>query len=558
MEKGTLNQIIKSFSLLSIDDKTHLILLIILSLINSLIQTVGIVSIMPFIAIVSDPSLVDSNRYIIMIKDWLNVQSFQSLLMIFGGFTFISLVASNFFSIFTSWANLRFFNHKEHQLTKELLNIYLSKKTPSFYNVKKSQILKYIISDVERVLVGSQLTLIELLSDVVVCIIVISLLLYIDPQTTIITALALSLAYLLIFVLLAEKIKTYGSNFSLLESKVYASINHAIDMFREIRISGKKSYFINKYSVPSESLADQAVKYYIISYLPLQLVEILAFGIIITIAIYYSVADQSVVNTITSISIFAFATYRLVPILKAIFSSFEELAYNKTLLSELLLQFKNRETDATEHSANSNTSKKIHLKKVISLNDITYQYSPDLPLILKNFNLQIERGKFTCISGKSGAGKSTLLDIILGLTTPTSGKILIDDTLLDKNNLRKWQNNIGYVPQKNQFVDGTVYQNIAFGIEKEKVDMDRVKEVAKLAHINELIEQHLPDKYESLLGDGGITLSGGERQRIGIARSLYHDPQILVFDEATNELDPETEASILSNIKELKIGRAHV
>ncbi len=549
MNSVNIRNIISSFAILDVNDKIYVALLLVLSLVNSLVQTIGIVSIMPFITIISDPSIIDSNQYIGMIKDRLGVESYQSLLMVFGGFTFFSLAASNFFSIFTYWVNLRFFNNKEQQLTKELLDNFLSKKTTAFNRVKKSQILKYILSDVDRVLIGTQLTIIELISDIFVCTIVIALLLYMDVRITIITTLALGVTYILIFVVLSGKIKNYGESFASLESKVYQSIKHAIDMFREIRVSGKKEFFVKEFSTPSKALADHAVKYYVLSFLPVQLVEILVFGIIIVVSVYYSISDESSVNTIAAISIFAFATYRLLPILKSIFDGFEELIYNSSMLQQLIDQYMNKEADPAQINEHIKTTDSLIVKDSISLECVTFKYAADLPLVLSGFNLLIPQGKFTCLSGKSGAGKSTILDILLGLVTPSTGKFCIDGMVIKVGDIRRWQNNIGYVPQKIQFVDGTVYQNIAFGVNNNDVDIERVKTVAKLAAIDELIELHLPDQYDSVLGDGGVILSGGEKQRIGIARSLYHDPQVLIFDEATNELDPETESMILKNIQ---------
>ncbi len=543
--------VMESFRMIESDDKHSIPFLIILSIINSLIQTLGIVSIMPFIAIVSEPNLIESNRQILIIKDFLGIDTYDSLLVAFGAFTFFSLILSHFFDTFTYWVNLRFFNYKSHNLTQELLNIFLSKKASAFYNNKKSQILKFILSDIERVLIGTQVAVFDLISDLLTSVVVLILLLYLDVWVTLITAVLLSISYILIYVVLAKYINSYGESFSQLESKIYASINHAIELFREIRISGHKEYFVEKYSKPSELLTKQSIKYYVLSFLPVQFVEILAFGILISIATYYSLSDGSSFNTITSISIFAFATYRLVPLLKSIFNSIENILFNSTALQELISQFRNKYTDSTQVSENTRPEDRLEFEKSFGLDDVTYRYDHKLPLVLSDFSLVIKKGTFTCISGKSGSGKSTILDILLGLNTPTMGSLSVDNNPIKSENIRPWQNNIGYVPQNIQFVNGTVYQNIAFGIKQLNIDTARVKAVAKFARINELIENQLPDKYMSMLGDGGIILSGGEKQRIGIARSLYHDPQVLIFDESTNELDPETESDILASIKAL-------
>lgn len=257
------HQVIESFRILDSVDRTQVYFLLVLSIVNSLIQTLGIVSIMPFIAIISEPDLVESNQQIILLKEFLGVNSYDSLLLVFGAFTFCSLILSNFFSTFNFWLSLRFFSTKEYILTRDLLDIFLSKKTSAFYKTKKSQILKYILSDVERVITGTQIAIIELISNILICVVVFSLLLYLDVFITLTTTALLGIAYLLIYVVLAEKINVFGKEFARLESKIYAATNHAIDLFREIRISGHKPHFIEQYASPSKKLV---VKIFILKY----------------------------------------------------------------------------------------------------------------------------------------------------------------------------------------------------------------------------------------------------------------------------------------------------
>jgi ATP-binding cassette subfamily C protein len=507
---------------------------------------------MPFIAIISEPSLVENNPQIILLKELLGANSYESLVLVFGTFTFTSLILSNFFATFNFWISLRFFSHKEHVLTRDLLDIFLSKKSSRFYKTKKSQILKYILSDVDRVIIGTQLALIALISNILISVVVFSLLLYLDVRITLIATALLGFAYILIYVVLAKKINAYGEEFALIESKIYAATNHAIDLFREIKVSGKKQYFIKQYSTSSKDMVDHSIKYHILTSLPTQFVELLAFGALILIATYYSVTDvENSVNTIASISIFAFATYRLVPILNSIFDGFEEILYNSVLLQELLHVYNNKEADPVQTGSIESSDSRLEIHESFELSNISYRYEPDFPRVLNDFSIEFAKDQLTCISGRSGSGKSTILDILLGLIRPAEGCLSVDGLPLKDDDIRCWQNNIGYVPQKVHFLDGTVTQNIAFGVASENIDPARVKHVAEIAAIDELIENQLPDKYDSLLGDGGITLSGGEKQRIGIARSLYHDPQVLVFDEATNELDNETEMQVLNNIKAL-------
>lgn len=545
-----MNHIVGSFAILDSRDRLKVSLLLLLSVINSLVQTLGIVSIMPFIAILSEPSLIDTNRQILLLKQFLGITDYKSLLFFFGIFTFCSLILSHFFSTLTSWVNQLFFYHKEHSLTHKLLEIYLSKKSTAFYKVRKTQILKYILSDVDRVLIGTQLAVISLISNALICIVVFSFLLYLDVWVTVATTIMLTTSYLLIYGVLATRINEYGAEFASLESKIYAALNHAIDMFREIRISGHQKRFVEQYTEPSKEVVNHSIKYYLITFLPTQLLEVLAFGLLIIIATYFATMETAgSVNVISLISIFAFATYRLVPLLNSVFDSIEGIIYNSTVLEELLEQFDESDTDPVLLVESKDTDKRLELRKSFGLKQATFRYNDKQSLVLDNYSVSIKKNSFVCLSGKSGAGKSTILDILLGLITPEHGGLYVDGQRLEKESIRYWQNNIGYVPQKILFLNGSVAENIAFGIRPENIDHDRVRHAAKLAAIDELIEQQLADGYDTILGDGGVMLSGGEKQRIGIARSLYHDPQILIFDEATNALDKETETQIINSIK---------
>jgi ABC-type bacteriocin/lantibiotic exporter with double-glycine peptidase domain len=188
----------------------------------------------------------------------------------------------------------------------------------------------------------------------------------------------------------------------------------------------------------------------------------------------------------------------------------------------------------------------LRLRQSILLENITFRYPGASTNVLDRLDAVIPAGKLSCIIGPSGAGKSTLLDILLGLIEPESGRCLIDGVVLDAGNRREWQRGIGYVPQQVQLVDGTLAQNIALG--EPAIDHDRVEASAKAAGIYRLAVEQMASRFETPVGDGGHMLSSGERQRVGIARALYHEPDVLLLDEATNELDASTESSVLSHL----------
>lgn len=545
--------IIESFQVLDGTDRAKLFLLFLLSLVNSLIQTLGIVSIMPFIAVLSEPDLVDTQEYILAIKDWLGINSYGSLLVVLGVFTFFSLLISHLFMILVAWVGSRFFNTKEFHLTRDLLKLYLSKNADAFAQDRKPDKLKAILSDVERVFIGTQEAVIETISDVLTILVVFTLLLYMDTTVTLATTGVLIAAYGLIFVALAKRINALGDEYSRLESSIFSATNHALDLYREIKISGHEGKFIGDFARPAEKLAKHAVRYELLTMLPQQLIEILAFGLLVIVSTYFAVfSPPSAANIIATLSVFAFAAYRLVPLLNSVSDNVEEILYNAPVLEGLIRIYQSPKSETSPVAASEINPTRLELADELQFKKVSYGYLPAQPDVLSQLDLQIKRGRFVCLSGPSGAGKSTTLDILLGLITPDDGKMLVDGKELTQENMRAWQNNIGYVPQEIQFLNASVNENIAFGVPLEKIDLTRVKACAQIAAIEQLVEEQLENGYETQLGDGGIALSGGEKQRIAIARAIYHDPQVLILDEATNELDAETERQVLDRLRSLE------
>ena len=546
-----MNQIsttLNSFSVLNKKEKLGVSILLLVSVINSLIQTLGLISIMPFIALIADPSIAQNNSYILVMKDLLNIQSHQSLLMLFASITFLALLVSNAMIVINYWASLDFFNRIGSKLSNKLLTKYLNKSLQSFNNNKISEISKNINSEVDRVIIGTQLSVMSLISDIITLTIIFTLLLFINIWVSVITAIALLCAYFLVYNFLSNRINHLGKEFDIMETSVYSNLRQALDLFREIKISGKKSFFIDKFSLPNDTLYRNSTRYHVIKFLPIQLVELLAFAVILSISTYISVIQPDTVNAITTISIFVFAAYRFIPILKSMFDELEEIVYASSSLSALLNEF----SSPISKNDISETNDSLILLSDIHFEQLSFKYEASKTQVLNNIDFKITNNLFTCITGQSGIGKSTLLDLLLGLLTAQSGAIRLDGIQLEKSNMRAWQNNIGYVPQHIQLIEGTVADNICFGVNKQKIDTERLKKVCQIANIDELIEHQLKEGYETIIGNGGKSLSGGEKQRIGIARSLYHDPQILIFDEATNELDIKTEDQIITEISKLE------
>jgi ABC-type bacteriocin/lantibiotic exporter with double-glycine peptidase domain len=247
------------------------------------------------------------------------------------------------------------------------------------------------------------------------------------------------------------------------------------------------------------------------------------------------------------VSLFAIAGYKSLPALQQVYNSFTKIKFYAYTVELLYNEFK----EDSEVEVLAINSRKVDFKKNIELSNIAFSYGPSSRKIIQDLSLIIDVNSTVGFVGATGAGKTTVVDIIMGLLTPNSGKILVDGVTLDDSSIQSWQSLISYVPQRIYLSDDTVINNIAFGIEKDKIDFDRIIEVAKMARIHDLVVNDLPDGYNSFIGERGIRLSGGQAQRIGIARALYRKPTLLVLDEATSALDNVTESEVVEMIKSI-------
>jgi ABC-type bacteriocin/lantibiotic exporter with double-glycine peptidase domain len=255
-------------------------------------------------------------------------------------------------------------------------------------------------------------------------------------------------------------------------------------------------------------------------------------------------------NAISMLALYAFAAYKLMPSLQEIFASLANIKFTRAVLDNLEKElFQAAQEGMVELEEQNIIATKFTDKIVIK--DLSFSYSNSSKQVINNINIEIPKKYFIGIIGETGAGKSTLLDIILGLLKPSSGTILVDGIAINHNNMRSWQNLIGYVPQTIYLSDSSIAENIAFGVSIDEIDMSRVEQAAQMAQISDFIENNLKLGYMTIIGERGARLSGGQRQRLGIARALYRMPEILVFDEATSALDNKTEQDLLDAIKGL-------
>jgi ABC-type multidrug transport system fused ATPase/permease subunit len=541
----------KVFNLLDYSGKKKFIFLFLLILFTGFIDVLGVVSILPFIAVLSNFEIVETNNYlnkIYKLSKIFGVLSIKQFLTFMGLCTFFVIVISLITRAFSQFFQTRFSYMCEYNLSKRLINNYLSQPYIWFLNKNPSDLSKNIFSEVQQ-LVGSTITpFIKLLSNLIIILLLLLLLFFFDPIVSTSVILVLGLCYVCIFYFVKKKLHNIGLERVRANQERFNMTFEAIGAIKEVKLLGLEQIFVDRFKKPAKIYAVNQTLAELISLLPRYFIEGIAFGgmIILILFLITHSASEVLLKVIPIISLYVFVGYRIIPSFQQIYIAITQLRYSSSSLDLI-----HKDLIKLKVISLKNINNKLTFKKFIKLNNISFSYPDIKRASLKNINLTIPVLSKVGIIGPTGSGKSTLVDIILGLIEPSSGNMTVDDVVISENNKISWQKNIGYVPQQIYLSDTSILSNIAFGQNINSIDYRKVERAAKLANLHEFVMNELNAGYETVVGDRGIRLSGGQRQRIGIARALYNQPQVLIFDEATNALDDQTEDTILENIRNL-------
>ena len=532
------------FLLLDSPDKKKAYLLIFLTLIMAMLDTLGVASILPFMALLSDTSLIETNSYLAYAYDFFEFKTPRDFLNSIGLAIFFIFLFSMIFKAFTTFFQLRFISNQVHKIGVRLLKGYLNQNYNWFINKNSSDLSKNIISEVDNVIHGSLSTLINLISQLLVSLAILSLIVYVDPKLAIIIGSTLSLAYLMLYKITARFVLKVGGQRVKSNKKRFISISEIFGSMKEVKLRGLESCVISSFISPSEEYAKHIATSKITAQLPKYFLESFAFGGILLVSLYQISSSANFSSSIPIISLYAFAGYRLMPAMQQIYSSLTEINFNNSALNLLCRDINILKLN--EGKTFIKSSNPFAFKRNITLENISFSFSKSQKVI-KNISLEIKRNEKIGFIGPTGSGKSTLVDILTGLLEPKSGSIKVDNIPLDESSIADFQSFIGYVPQHIYLYDSSIINNIAFGEKDEGIDKDYVEFVSKIANIHEFITS-LPGGYNTLTGERGVKLSGGQIQRIGIARALYRKPKILILDEATSALDNKTEKLVMDSI----------
>jgi ABC-type multidrug transport system fused ATPase/permease subunit len=539
----------KIIFLLSAHERKQAFLLLLMILLMALLDVIGVASILPFMAVLTDPTLVETNfilNKMFNISNKFGIENNKEFLFALGILVFILLVVSLAFKALTSYVQVRFVQMRQYSIGKRLVEGYLNQPYSWFLNRHSADLGKTVLSEISEVVGGGIAPTMELIARVIVTLSLISLLVVADPKLAIVVGFSLGGLYGLIYKLANKYIDQIGKERLKNNQLRFTAISEAFGAAKEVKIGGLEKIYSKRFADPAKIYARNLAAVRVISSLPRYALEAIAFGGILLVILYLMAKTGSFSKALPILSLYAFAGYRLMPALQQIYNSITSITFVTPSLNKLYEDIKNLKS-----YKNNESGVIIPLENQITLKNIYYNYPNSQRTTLKNLNIKIPAKTTVGLVGATGSGKTTTVDIILSLLEPQKGSLEVDNQVIKMHNSRAWQRSIGYVPQQIYLSDNTIAANIAFGVEPKNINQDLVEKVSKIANLHEFVIKELPKKYQTTIGERGIRLSGGQRQRIGIARALYHNPKVLILDEATSALDNLTEKAVMDAVNNL-------
>ena len=526
-------------------DRRNFAFVTFLIVLTSLIDSLSLVSVFPFLKLLSSPEIIQENEYVNRVYTELGFENNESFFFFAGFGVFFFFTLSAVVRGYISWKVSQFTLRQNYKFTVKLFRKYLNRPYSFFLTRSSNDLNSHLLTNVNNVVAGIMMPILTILSSVLVSTWLLAVLLYNTPWVATVTLGIVGGIYLLINKLIKNKVAGYSKELVEISKSLYQNLNEAFGGIKELKYLNRNEVFVKKYDEAYRRHTETYVSYNTIGAFSPISIEVLGIGGIIFSSLILLKASSNFVEVVPLLGMFALVLKKLVPTFNSIFASFLKIKLNTVALKLIHQDFVH---DKYEKEQKENDKSRMSLQDKIELKNVTFFYPETQEPTLKNMNVTIKNHSSVAFIGETGSGKTTTIDLLMGLLHPQAGELRIDDKTIDQTNREQWQNSIGYVPQNVFLTEDSIAHNIAFG--DEEVDLEMVKQACSLAKISSFIEK-LPQGYDTNIGERGVKLSGGQRQRLGIARALYRNPDVIVLDEATNSLDPETEKKIMEEINQL-------
>lgn len=550
-----LNTLKELFQLLTPVQRRKFYVLQILVVLMAIMELVGIASIGPFMALVADISLIETNSLYKQLYLTSGISNPTDFLFLAGLAVLLMLGLASVISILTTWRLSLYSMQVGTEIADRLYEHYLQQNWLFHSTGSSAQLTKQVATEAPRVTGAIIVPAMQLNSRLVLAVIISAAVISYNPIIALIGLLMFGAGYVVIYQLIKKRLIVNGGNISSTSTQRFRLMHEGFGGIKDILILGRNKHFIEQFHQEGKTLARAQGTTSAFSQVPRYFMELLAFGAMISLVLVLLKLENGELSKVLPVlAVYALAGFKLLPALQQIYGSITTIKGGIAAFESIKPDLVASQTTTSKPSKSSKPSTAnaldINQAKTLKLNEITFTYPNKHQPALDNITMQIPINATIGLVGESGSGKSTTIDLILGLLQPDKGKLYLDAQEINASNLREWQQHIGFVPQSIYLSEGSIAENIAFGLSKAEINLEQVKQAAKLAHLDELIAS-LDKGLDTKVGERGVQLSGGQRQRIGIARALYNQASVLVFDEATSALDGITEKIIMDAIHEL-------
>ena len=540
-QKGALLR--RLLRLLNRREKRQLALLAPALLLNGIAEVATLAAIAPFMSLLTNPDSVQEEGLTRTLFQRLPFETQSSFFVFIGLLVMTLLILCNALHAVTTYAVLRFSWMRNHTLSSRLLESYLHRPYEYFVTRNTADLSANILSETQAIINGLLLQGLLFISAITTAVFLLVGLVLLDPVVAVCAGTSFGALYGALFWMIRKRITRLGQTRTQSQRRRFRLASEILASAKEAKILGVERVMLMKYREPSVLFARAMSAQLSWSQIPKYVLELVAFASLLAVAMLMIGRGSDITAVATTLGVYVFAAYRLLPGIQTIFSAVSSFRFNAAALEKV-------EEDLGSPVDRFRPIEGISsLSQSIELRGVSYRYPTMDTEVISGVELTISRGEWVAIVGPTGSGKTTIADLLLGLLPPTSGSLVLDGQSLLGTEVVGWQRLVAYVPQSIFLLDDSVEQNIAFGVDPERIDHERVRRAAQIAQISEFIENDLPDGYNSSVGERGVRLSGGERQRIGIARALYTERPFLLLDEATSALDPSTEASFFAALR---------
>lgn len=538
-------------SILSDSDKVKLMILFVMMLFGTGFELLGIGTVMGFVALVTNAERIFEFEKIQPIFHFFGLEDANTI-MVYAAVGLIGVfIVKNAYLIFYRYVQNRFVLNWYATVSSRLFTAYMNAPFSFHLGKNSADIIRNISTEVLYLANNIMLPLLRMSLESVVAVAVMILLFVIDPVITAIAIVFLGSLSFIFLKLIKKNMHSYGQ-FALRErANMLRTVNEGIGGIKESTVLNRQAFFVKRFIANVRSLAKAQLFQRTAKLSLMPITETISVSGLLLLVVILLLQGRSFAELLPLIALFVASTRRLLPAISGIVTEYNSLRYYAYSLDPICDDFSALSDVAIDEDRRKETmTKEMHLKQIFAVTNVSYVYPGTSQNVLNNISLAIEKGTAVGVVGSTGTGKTTLIDLMLGLLKAHEGQITIDGVDIH-NDLSVWQKRIGYIPQFIFLSDDTIRNNIVFGLEATEIDEQALMYAVKAAQLYEFISQ-LPNGLDTVIGERGIRLSGGQRQRVGIARALYHNPEILIMDEATSSLDTITEKYVIAAIDELK------